>query len=219
MRTRLIPAIHGIVRLTAKLFFGLRELGREYIPLTGPVILVSNHISDWDPPVLGMASSRVPYYMAKSELFKGRTARFLLERLGAFPVNRTGVDTGAIRTSMSLLKQGQVLAMFPEGTRSPAELLGRAKHGIALIARRSAAPMVPVYISGTRSPVKALFRPGGFSVAFGPPITPAEMESAFRSGGNRGLSNLVMERIADAGKSAGIFKGYMNDADEGRMDE
>lgn len=219
MRTRLIPAVHGIVRLAAKFLFGLREWGRDNIPRTGPVILASNHISDWDPPVMGTASTRVPYYMAKSELFRGGAARFLLDRLGAFPVNRTGVDTGAIRTSVSLLEQGHALAMFPEGTRSRTGLLGRGRQGIALIARRSASPMVPVYISGTVSPGKALFRPGGFSVAFGPPITPAETESAFLAGGNQGVSNLVMERIADAGKKAGIFKGYIDEDDEGRINE
>lgn len=60
MRTRFVHFIHWLFRLVARRFFGLRETGREHIPLSGPVILASNHISDWDPPVLGMASSRVP---------------------------------------------------------------------------------------------------------------------------------------------------------------
>lgn len=202
MRIRFIHVIHWLIRLAARLFLGLRETGREYIPRTGAVILAANHISDWDPPVLGMASSRVPYYMAKSELFRKPLASFLLHKLGAFPVNRTGIDTAAIRTSLSILSQGGILAMFPEGTRNRRGLLGKAKNGIALIAKRSGAPIVPAYISGTMS------RSGGFRVAFGPPVSPGEIGAVHASGGYDALSDLLMERIADAGKRAGTFTGY-----------
>ena len=214
MRTRLIPVIHGTVTFTAKLLFGLRATGRHHIPKSGPVILAGNHISDWDPPVLGMASSRVPYYMAKSELFKGSFTCRLLEKLGAFPVNRTGIDTEAIRTALGLLQQGEALAMFPEGTRSRTGLLGQAKNGIALIARKSTAPLVPFYISGTRNPLKSLFRRGGFRVAFGPPITPAELSEAYGRGGSGGLSSMVMERIADVGRDSGVFVGFEDSGKE-----
>lgn len=207
-----MPLVHLFIRLVARVVFGLRETGREFIPSSGPVILASNHISDWDPPVLGMASSRVPYYMAKSELFKGRVARFLLGKLGAFPVNRTGTDTGAMRTAIQLLKRGEVLAMFPEGTRNRKGLLGKARHGIALVARRGGAPVVPAYISGTMKPRR------GLRVAFGRPISCEEVQTAFEKDGNTGLSDLVMKRIADAGIEAGIFNGYAEE-DERRRDE
>lgn len=211
VRTRFIHVFHRIIRFLARRFFGLRETGREYIPRTGAVILAANHISDWDPPVLGMASIRVPYYMAKSELFRKPLAAFLLRKLGAFPVNRTGVDTEAIRTSLQILSQGGILAMFPEGTRNRRGLLGKPKQGIALIARRSGAPIVPAYISGTTRPLT------GFHVAFGPPVAPGEIGAVHASGGYTALSDLLMERIADAGRRAGTFKGYndlISDSDE-----
>lgn len=210
MRTRFIFIIHWVIRLAVRILFRLRETGRENIPRFGAVILASNHISDWDPPILGMASSRVPYYMAKSELFRNPLAAFFLRKLGAFPVNRTGVDTAAIRTSISILSQGGILAMFPEGTRNRRGLLGKAKQGIALIARRSGAPIVPAYISGTMSPLR------GLRVAFGPPIAPGEIGAVHASGGYGALSDLLMERIADAGRRAGIFTGYDDsDSDSG----
>lgn len=208
MRTRLIPLVHSTVTLCSKVFFGLRAHGRDRIPSRGPLILAGNHISDWDPPVLGMACSRVPYYMAKSELFKKGIIDWLLKKLGAFPVNREGTDTGAMRTALDLLGRGEALALFPEGTRSVTGRLGRARHGIALIARRSGAPLVPFYISGTRKPMKALFRRGGFRVAFGPPVTPDEIRDSYGSRGSQGVSEMIMERIADAGREAGIFTGY-----------
>lgn len=202
MRSRFIHVLHRVARLAARILFGFRETGRGNIPRTGAVILAANHISDWDPPVLGLASSRVPYYMAKSELFRRPIASFLLRKLGAFPVNRDGVDTEAIRTALSILSQGGVLAMFPEGTRNRRGLLGRAKNGIALIARRSGAPIIPAYISGTTRPLS------GFRVAFGPPVAPGEIGAVHASGGYAALSDLLMERIADAGRRAGVFTGY-----------
>jgi len=202
MRTRFIHIIHWLIRLVARVFFGLRETGRGNIPRTGAVIVAANHISDWDPPVLGMASSRVPFYMAKSELFRNPLAAFLLRKLGAFPVNRDGLDTAAIRTSLSILAQGNILAMFPEGTRNRRGRQGRAKQGIALIARRSGAPIVPAYISGTMRPLS------GFQVVFGPPVAPGEIGAVHASGGYAALSDLIMERIADTGRRAGTFTGY-----------
>ncbi len=202
MRSRLIPLFHGLVRLTAMVFFRLRDPGRDLIPASGPVILAANHISDWDPPVLGVASRRVPYFMAKSELFRKPMARLLLPRLGAFPVNRKGIDTGAIRAALEILERGEILAMFPEGTRSRDGLLRRARPGISLLARRSGAPVVPAYISGTQRPLR------GLTVAFGPPVTPEEIEELVRRDGDGGVSRLVTERIADAGRRAGVFKGY-----------
>lgn len=191
-----------MARHTARILFGFRETGRGNIPRTGAVIIAANHISDWDPPVLGLASSRAPYYMAKSELFRKPLAAFFLKKLGAFPVNRDGVDTEAIRTALSILSGGGILAIFPEGTRNRRGLLGQAKHGIALIARRSGAPIVPAYISGTTRPLS------GFRVSFGPVVAPGEIGAVHASGGYPALSELLMERIADAGRRAGVFTGY-----------
>jgi 1-acyl-sn-glycerol-3-phosphate acyltransferase len=208
VRSRLLPLIHGLVRLTAKLFFRLRDPGREFIPPSGPVILAANHISDWDPPVLGIASRRVPYYMAKSELFRKPLARRLLPRLGAFPVNRKGTDTGAVRTALEILGRGEALAMFPEGTRSRDGLLRKARPGVSMLSRRSGAPVVPAYISGTLRPLR------GLTVAFGPPITPEEIEDLVRRNGDGAASLLITERIADAGRRAGVFKGFADSSFE-----
>ncbi len=208
MRKGPLPLLYRMARLAAKVIFRLRDPGRNLIPASGPVILAANHTSDWDPPVLGIASSRIPYYMAKAELFRKPLVRRLLTWVGAFPLNRRDADTGAIRTALEILGRGEVLAMFPEGTRSRDGLLRSARPGVSMLARRSGAPVVPTYISGTARPLR------GLTVAFGPPVTPEEIEDLARRDGDGAVSRLLTDRIADAGRRAGVFKGFADHENE-----
>ena len=103
----------------AALLVGLRRTGTENIPATGPTLVVSNHISNFDPPLLGLAlRPRQTYYFAKSELFRIAPVGRFFRATGAFPVRRGQADRGAFRAARDVLARGECLLWFPEGTRS-----------------------------------------------------------------------------------------------------
>ncbi len=128
------------------MLFRLEARGTEHIPNEGPVIIASNHISLYDPPSVGVLIERKVHFMAKEELFKVPVLGPLIHSVGAFPVKRGGVSKDAIKTAISLVKSGQVLGIFPEGTRNSSA--GAAKKGTAMIALRSGAVIVPTAIVG-----------------------------------------------------------------------
>lgn len=157
--------------------------GTENIPADGPVILSSNHIHFFDPPLVGASISRPTYFMAKEELFRIRFFGWLLDSLGAFPVKRGTGDKGAIKYALEVIKQGHSLTIFPEGHRSKDGKLGQGLTGVAFIARKAACPIVPVAVIGPygfRKPV---------SVRFGPPIQISDSET------NESLLKKIMEQI------------------------
>src|SRR5439155_5754132 len=125
--------------------------GRENIPPHGSLILVSNHLNNGDPPALTHAMPRRVVWMAKQELFDTPGVGLLFRAFGLIPVRRFEADLGALRKAQAALRRGQVLGMFPEGTRSPNAQLGDAEPGTALIALRTGAPVLPVAIWGTEN--------------------------------------------------------------------
>ncbi len=150
-----------IFRNYLRLFFGLRVYGRENVPLEGGLVVASNHISWYDPPLVGSTIPREIRYMAKKELFQKQPMRWLAQALKSFPVDREGPDTGAIKEALRFLQAGKAVGIFPEGTRY-AEA-GQAFHGAAFLAQRAKAPLLPV----------ALWREGRrFCIRFGEPIYP-----------------------------------------------
>jgi 1-acyl-sn-glycerol-3-phosphate acyltransferase len=135
--------------------------GAAQIPVRGPVILASNHIGLVDGPLLAAFSPRPVHALTKVEMFEGRLGR-LLRATGQIPVDRYAVDPGAIKTCLRVLRDGGVVAVFPEGTRGDGEL-HRFHHGAAYLALVTGAPVVPVTMIGTRpagSGANALPRPG-----------------------------------------------------------
>lgn len=146
--------------------------GREHVPRSGALIIVSNHLSNADPPIIsaGVLHRRIRF-MAKEELFHGKFS--LITKLwGAFPVKRLDADIGALLNAERILKRGGVLGMFPEGTRSRTGYMGPPHPGTALIALRSGATVLPCAVIGTellKSPL-ALLRKPRFSVTIGRPI-------------------------------------------------
>jgi 1-acyl-sn-glycerol-3-phosphate acyltransferase len=138
-----------IIRRLLRLFFGFTVVGRHHEPRTGPVIVVSNHLSDLDPLVVGSALSRPVSYMAKEELFKPPLLRWWITACGAFPVRRGEADRRAFRTALEVLRRGGVLVMFPEGTRGRDRTLRPPEPGAAMLALRTGAPLLPVAILGT----------------------------------------------------------------------
>ncbi len=132
-----------------RLLCGLDLRGSRNVPPDGGLIIASNHVAAGDPPLLGSACPREVHFMAKKELFKPPLG-LLIRNLNAFPVDRGGFDLDSIKTSLGLLRSGNVLLMFPEGTRSRDGKLGRAKPGVAMIALKAQVPIVPVFIANTK---------------------------------------------------------------------
>jgi 1-acyl-sn-glycerol-3-phosphate acyltransferase len=167
----LYAIVKAIVVPFMRVYFRLRIVDAERIPSEGAVIIAPNHKSFWDSFFVGVATKRHVRFMGKSELFERPTAR-LLVRLGAFPVRRGAADEDALETARTVLRQGGVLAVFPEGTRirDPDEL-GEPRSGAGRLALETGAPLVPAAISGTENlflgPVP---KPTRVAISFGEPI-------------------------------------------------
>jgi 1-acyl-sn-glycerol-3-phosphate acyltransferase len=144
----------------------MRVYGAENVPKTGPLIIASNHVSYFDPPVLGTTSPRRISYMAKEELFRIPVLGAAIRAVGAYPVDRSGSATSAIKRSVEVLRAGGVIGIFPEGGRN---LSGsaQAREGVALLASLGKAPVVPARLVGTGE-AKRLQQ---FRVYFGRPLS------------------------------------------------
>ena len=142
-----------IVLTTARVAFfifgGMKVTGRENIPKSGPVILAPNHISHADPPAVACAANRDFLFMAKEELFRGLFGRLIFS-VGSFPVKRGSNDTESIRKAITLLERGSALVVFPEGSRGDGVKMGTLNKGVALLAKKTGAKIVPVGINGTQ---------------------------------------------------------------------
>lgn len=133
-----------------------RVEGRENMPSEGKAILCANHQSLQDPLVLATYVKRKMHFMAKKELFNNKLFGKILSALGAFPVARGQNDLGAIRTAFKLLGDGRALGIFPEGTRFTDGEMHEAKNGVAMIALRTGASVVPAYIIGNYKPFRKM---------------------------------------------------------------
>ena len=140
--------LRNLCRIWFYLVFKITIIGKENIPAEkGGYIIASNHVSNYDPPVVGINLKGKYNFMAKDELFHiNPIFTWLIKQLGAFPVKRGAKDTSAIDKALESLKNGRIFVIFPEGTRSKDGTLGRAKSGVTLIAAQAKAPVVPVFI-------------------------------------------------------------------------
>jgi 1-acyl-sn-glycerol-3-phosphate acyltransferase len=147
-------------------------VGLKNIPKQGPVILASNHVNLLDPPLLAVLVPRRIVYMGKIELFRAPVIGPLYRLAGFIPVRRFEGDLAALRKAEEVLRQNQVLGMFPEGTRSRKPGLGKGQPGTAVLALRTGAPIVPVGVSGTEgvSVPRSFFRITRVGVVFGKPF-------------------------------------------------
>lgn len=143
---------YSFLRNCARLFYlivyHIVVIGGENIPKEkGGYIIASNHVSNNDPPVVGITFKGKYTFMAKQELFEiNPLFTWLIKRLGAFPVKRGAKDNSAIERALESLKEGRIFVIFPEGTRSKDGKLGHAKSGVTLIAAQAKVPVVPVFI-------------------------------------------------------------------------
>ena len=167
--------LYGFLQVIFRLFFYIvfrtRVYGRENIPAEGAVILAANHASNIDPPLMASLIERPVSYMAKIELFENPIFGAAIRRCHAFPVKRGASDRGAIKAAVTVLKEGHMLGLFPEGTRSKTGELQKAEAGIALIASMTGAPIVPVAILNSHR----IFANGGLlpqlRIMYGVPIS------------------------------------------------
>ncbi len=198
MWTRFYQLIGFVSWPVVHLLFRLRAIGREHIPPSGGFVLAANHTSNFDPWPLGFPlwPKRRLRWMGKSELFNPILGP-VLRRGGAFPVRRGMNDSAAIRTAIELARAGDVVVMFPEGTRRKKGLrkkfLPKAHTGSARIALAAGVPLVPAAIKGT----DRLARLGPLRVAYGAPVPLADLAGQDSGAAAEIATERLMKRIAD----------------------
>lgn len=179
----LVPPIAWAKRLSVS--------GKEHLPADGPTLVVCNHVSQFDPPTMGLAATpRKSYYMAKAELFRIPALRRIVWRIGAFPVERGGADRRAIRLAREVLQRGDMLLMFPEGTRRPDGRLRPGLPGAGSLALEPGVTVVPAAIWGSQT------RLGKVRVVYGPPLDLSDLDDGPRSRRSQAAVERMMAAIA-----------------------
>jgi glycerol-3-phosphate dehydrogenase (NAD(P)+) len=163
--------IRVVLQLAFHIYFRLQRTGREHLPRSGPLLLAANHRSFLDPFVIGTLVRRPVYYMAKRELFEKRWQAWLLNGLGAFPVDRGASDAEAIATARAILERGDCVVLFPEGTRVRPGPLGAPRRGVGRLALETGAPVAPVAVIGSEDVRRGwLIRPRKVRLRVGRPL-------------------------------------------------
>jgi 1-acyl-sn-glycerol-3-phosphate acyltransferase len=191
-------------RIVLAPFTRRRVIGLDHVPHAGPAILAPNHISHFDPPLIGISADRQVDWMAMEELFENPLLAAVLRWIGSFPVGRGKMDYAAVRTAIERLKRGRMVGVFPEGglRTGPASVLEGAplKPGVAALAQMTQARVIPCAVIGT----DALYNPGRWLpwrntavwIIFGEPLAPPAAtgdKSAARAAFDEQLGNRIRE--------------------------
>lgn len=180
--------LYQILRFIGKpivyLLFFPRVIGKKNSKIKGKAVVISNHLSNWDPLLIAVIFRRQIFWMGKAELFKSKAARIFFKAVKAFPVRRGVGDLAAIRHAFRVLRDGKLFGIFPEGTRIKTKELSRFEPGTAMIALKNDAPVLPIFIKGCYKPFRRM------KVIIGEPIRladyvgtktdPASVEAATR---------------------------------------
>lgn len=167
--------------------YRVKVIGKENFPKQGGVLLCTNHIHNFDPPIVGIACPRPVHFMAKEELFNMPILKTVLPMVHSFPVKRGMSDRQAFRNALSILKSGNVVGLFPEGTRSPDGNLQKGLAGAGFFALRGDAVVMPCAIIGEYK----LFR--RLKVVYGKPIDMATYREERASADE--VTEVIMEEI------------------------
>ncbi len=192
----------------ASYFMGLRVTGRDRL-VSGAQVLASNHVSNIDPVIVGLAAMRELHFLAKEELFRAsRLFGWLIRKYNALPVRRGSADAAAIKCWSRVLRSGQTLVLFPEGTRSKTGEIAQFKPGVGMLAIRNRVPVVPTLIQGLdkswvshavdrdfvqRGCRRRPDRNRGIRVSFGEPVHPRGFDRTRE--GYAAMTRVVEERV------------------------
>ena len=194
-----LPICNAAQRLALRAFSSLTVTGMERVPASGPLIIVANHQSNIDPPLIGAIFPRRVWFLAKEGIFRNPVSNWFLRSWGAFPLRRGETDARAFRWIMGKLSQGEVVMLFPEGTRNPGAM-GEAHPGISQLALKMNVPLVPIGITGTErfNTVFRVFNPTGkLHIKVGAPFTLPSSKGRQTPEQLESLTNLIMARIAE----------------------
>ena len=179
MSQRYVPAsllyksLRVLCHVGMQVMFDLRVYGVHHVPTDGGVLLLSNHQSYLDPVCVAVRLRRPVSFLAKSELFEPWGFRWLIRQLNAYPIRQGAGDVSAVKETIAKLKEGHVMTVFPEGSRTPDGDLKPLQNGFALVVRRAGVPIVPVAIDGSFAawPRRSkMFHPAPIRVKYGPPM-------------------------------------------------
>lgn len=190
---KMMNVIRPLGQLFCRTYYKVEFEGLENLNRKGGFIIAPNHVSEFDPLFIAMASEKLYHYIAKYELFKNPLVNTAIKHLNGFPIIRGKGDMQAINYAIELIRRGEVLCIFPEGTRSPDGAPKRAKSGVGLMARQTGADVVPaaIYMEDKDK------RGSRVIVKFGRAIKNSEL--GFTDGGktreNKAAANMIMENI------------------------
>jgi 1-acyl-sn-glycerol-3-phosphate acyltransferase len=168
--------------------------GREHVPRTGGLIVASNHISFYDPPLIGTAAVRELHFLAKEELFRSPVLGPLITYFNSIPIRRGMADLSGLHRAMEVLRAGHALIVFPEGSRMRDGELHPGRPGVGMLAVNTDALILPCFISGSDRPNQWFWKRGTLSVSFGPARTWREMAGA---GADEPAGRALYQSVAD----------------------
>jgi len=180
-----------LIKLYFDIFHDWEVIGQENIPKEGKIIIMSNHISGYDPPLIGAAVKRPVHFMAKEELFSNIFLRLIMKIAGAFPVRRGRPDRKAIKKAIRLLENGDIVGIFPEGTRHQEGKPGKAKAGAVMLPLMTKSPILPIGIKTVNNKSKkrvVIGKPFSLSNYYNHKLTRKERNQA---------GEFIMKRISE----------------------
>lgn len=181
----------SVVLIAGACIWNVRARNIARVPKSGPVILAPTHRSLFDIPFLGFTTNRPARFMAKEELFEKPAIAKFISALGGFPVKRGSADRNALNRAFAALEQGAPLVVFPEGTRREGPIVGHIEEGVAYLAMKAGAPIVPIGVAGTEPLLekgRTLPRLGKVCIEVGEPIPVSKSEGR--------LDRVVMNALA-----------------------